>query len=353
MILSAGAAGNAVGGALHYLLAALAYGAQGATLALCAGVTAATAGWASWRRRPIPGWVALLALATGIAVPLIAADMMSVCSAVELPLAISTLSSIAAAGVIIWAPSLHWLWLLVGNAATMLYLAVSAADGCRHAATPGFIAALIAPILAVIVAVGLRTSLRRFAEADARRREAVRQSAAAAAASDFGDALYEAVDSATAILREAADRMELGAGARMALRCRDAEIRASIQVDPGTAGTFALAGRAVVRQAGVAGVPVRVLALRDSGDRRPLPTEVVDTVQRLVLGADDGSATVQALAGHGEDTLVVTCSHGAALRSGVFADWRCSFEDGLADLDMSDPSTPAMLMVQRRSVTGA
>lgn len=353
VILSAMAAGNAFGGVLHYALAAIAFGPRGVALGLCAGFAGLTAAWASWRRRPVSGRLALAAVGAGIAVPLIAADMTRACTAVDLPLAVSTLSSLGAAGVIIWAPSLRWLWLLVGNAGAMLYLAFAASDGCRHAATPGLIAAVIAPVLAVIVALGLRSSLRRFAESDARRREAVRQSAAAAAASDFGDALHEAVDSASAILQTAATTHGLDADARLALRCRDAEIRASIQVDPGTAGTFALAGRAVVRYASQSGVPVRVLALRDSGDRRPLPDEVLETMQRLVLGAGDGSSTVQAMTGHGEDTLVVTCSHEAALASGVFPGWHCRFEDGSADIDMTDPAAPAMLMVQRRSATPA
>lgn len=347
VVLATGAAGNAIGGSGHYLLMALAYGTPGMLMAACAFITAAVATAASWQRRALSPVVMIVASTTAALVPLLASSMISTCSRAGLPIVVSTLSSIGAAAVVVWAPSPRWMWLIAGSALGMLHLGQTARDACAQAATPGLLAALAAPVFSAVVFAGLRWSVQQQRGLDDERSEAVRVSAAVTAARDFGAALHEAVDSATELLREASRSESLTPETRMRLRCRDAEIRASIQVDPETAGTFARVGRELVRHACEQGIPVRVLALRDSGDRRPLPDDVLDAMRQLLAASTEGDASVQALGAPGQDTLVISTSQRAVLRTGLAQAWSVSFTDGMADLDASDPAAPATLMVQR------
>lgn len=349
VVIATAAAGNAIGGMGHYLLAAFAYGTAGLLLATCALVTAGIAAVATWRRRALSPLLTLVAISAATAAPLIASSMVATCSRIGLLIVISTLSSIGAAAVVVWAPSARWMWLVAGSALGLLQLGNTARENCAHAATPGLLTALVAPLLSGIVIAGLRWSARQQRAFETEQADAVRQSAAASAARDFGDALYEAVGSATNLLRDAAKHESLTDEMRARLRCYDGEIRASIQVDPENAGAFARTGRELVHAATAHGIAVRVLALRDSGDRRPLPESVLAMMQHMVLAASDGSASVQAFAGPGEDTLVITASHATIAVAGIPRDWREEFEDGIADLDASDPEAPAMLMVQRRT----
>lgn len=349
VVLSAGAAGNAVGGVLHYAVAALAYGRTGVVLAGCGVIAAAAAAVTAVRRRSVAPWAILVPATAAVIAPMAASTLVTTCSAVELPLSVSTLASIGAAAVAVWAPSMRWAWPILANAVAMLYLGATVTRQCSHTATPGLIAAFIGPTLLVIVLLALRRALQQQGAAEAGRAREVREQAAAAAVRDFGRDLHDAIDAATALLRDSATRGHLAPEDRRRLRNLDASIRASIQVDPETAGALAMLARACVHQAVGAGIPVRVLALRDSGDRRPFPSEVEAVAQALLLASTEGDASVQVLGSPAEDVLVLVTTPAAVQRSGVDPLWSLALPDGDASLDCDDEEEQAMLFVRRRA----
>jgi hypothetical protein len=151
---------------------------------------------------------------------------------------------------------------------------------------------------------------------------------------------------------EIADGAEMTPAVRRRLKCLDGEIRSAIQVDPDRSGTTALAARELVRAAAAADLPVRVLSIHDSGNRRPFPEALLTVLRNLLLVPADPVPTIQVLSHGGDDVLVITTSTDAAWRVGLPEDWSVTVEDGEADIDYSDT---AIVMVRRspdQSMTG-
>ena len=89
--------------------------------------------------------------------------------------------------------------------------------------------------------------------------------------------------------------------------------------------------------------------MRDSGDQRSVDPMVVADLERLITAAVDGSATVQVLAGPGEDTMILTTSDAALRRSGLGDGWSRTFPGGSAEIASGDDSDLVVAMLTRAS----
>ncbi len=347
VIISSAAAGNALGGAAVFGALALSGGAIGVLTGCVALVGAVLSAYVTWRRMTVQPVLLIVAASIATVVPLLSRTLISGCTQAELPVTAATLSTMALGAVIVWAPSMRWWWLALGSFGSMLYLAPTALDACARSVVPGLIAASLTPVMMLTISVALHRTALHEARLIRIRRYAVAEEAAAVAARDFAEDLHSAVERARHLMLEIADEARVTDAQRGQLRCLDAEIRASIQVDPEVAGGMASAVRACILQASQAGVPVRVLTLRDSGDRRALPCEVIDIACALLIAAKDGSATAQILTSAEEDTLVITASRDAAASLGIANTWHSTAQDIKATLELGEDDEPSMLIVNR------
>lgn len=347
-VLASGATGLAAGGLPHFLLVAAVFGSAGRWMALAAIVTVAIAMYATWKRRPPAPWVLAFGALTATSVPFMASALVDGCTNSHLPIIVSTLSTVALSATLVWAPGMRWWWLTAGSVIGTIRLAMATDLGCEPSGASSFLALLVAPVLLSIVYASQRESTARANRARSLSSQALLAAISVEASRALGTELHAAVREATQVLETAAAREGITEDERLRLRCLDAEIRATIQVDPESAGGFAQSCRELVHEASQVNIPVRVLTLRDSGDVRPLPEPVTEALRALLRASTAGEASMRVLTSPGEDRLVLTTSQAAAAASQLPTDWQVHFDDGSADLEFSDPDAPAMLMVQRR-----
>lgn len=352
-LLSAIGAGNALGGGVFYVAVATQYGWQGIAMALCGFVTAVMSVWAIWRRRNVGPALLVPVTLIATAVPVLAIMALGTCSSVEIPLIVTALTSLGFYSIIVWAPRVRWWVLGIPFALALTLLSEDAMTACTSAVAPVLLSAFSAPLLMSLTVVTNRLALHRNSQLQRMQLAALRDAAAAEAAEQLSTDLYAAVTTARDVLSDIAHSESLTSDQRLQLRCIDSEIRATIQVDPETSGGMSLAARSAIHRAAAELVPTRVLVLRDSGDRRELPPPVVSTLNRLLLAAIDGSASIQILSNTFEDVLTLTVSEATRRAAGLPDDWMHEFETGVATLDSGSEHENALLLVQRRLPTPA
>ena len=348
VMLSAVGAGNALGGALFFFALAITYDWHGLVMAACGLFTAVVSITAVYRRSAVSARLLLCTAIAASIVPLFARQEIEACGRAELPLIVTALTSLGFYAVVVWAPSLRWWWVSMPFLLELVWLANEAMQFCTASVAPPLTAAFAAPILMCVVLVTTWSSARSAEQLQELRIADIRESAAASAASAIGDDLHSAVTAARQLLMQVAESNGITDEERWRLRCLDSEIRATIQVDPESAGSMSLAARASIHAAAASGVPSRVLVLRDSGDRRPLPETVIDTLQKLLLAATDGSASVQILSNARDDVLTLTVSDASRQRAGIDDGWSHPFESGEATMDAGDELEPALFLIRRQ-----
>ena len=350
VMLSAVGAGNAIGGAVFYAVLALTYDWHGRVMAACGFFTAVVSIIAVWRRTELPRKLLLVTCVIATLVPIVASQEVHTCARIELPLMITALTSLGLFAVVVWAPSGRWWWVSLPFMLALVYLTPEAMSRCTASVAPPLVAAYSAPVLGIVVLLTSWASARSASRLHQIRLDEVRESAAAAAAVEIGAELHRAVAAAREVLAQVAREETVTNVERIRLRCLDSEIRATIQVDPETAGSLALAAREAIHEAASGDVPVRVLVLRDSGDRRPIPPQVSEALKALLLAATDGSASMQILSNADDDVLSLTISDAARQKAGIDDGWSFAFESGEASLDAGDQAEPALFLVRRRIV---
>lgn len=351
-VISAVGAGNAIGGSMFFFVLAYAYDWHGSAAAFCGLFTAALAVHTVWRRTQLSRRVLALAAIVATPTPILAAVELHTCARVELPLISVALTSLGFFAIVAWAPNGRWALVSLPFLGTLAYTTVQAMDACTARVAPPLVAAYAAPVLMGLVVVTSTISARSATRLEQLRLDEIRESAAADAAAAIGADLHNAVSTARGMLTDIANSGEITDVQRRKLRCIDSEIRATIQVDPQTSGAMALAARQAVKDAAANGVPTRVLVLRDSGDRRPLPEPVIDVLRRLLLAATDGSASLQILSDQREDLLSLSASDHAREAAGIPDGWTFAFESGEATVDGGFDNEPALMLI-RRAVTSA
>ena len=350
-LLAAIGAGNAIGGALGYVAVALAFGWQGQLMALAATFTAVMSIYAIWKRHVLTPLLLIVTGAIATSVPIAARYLVERCDNIELLLIVTALASLGFFALLSWAPNPRWWVIGIPFIGALALLNDRASGLCTDAVAPAILSAYSAPLLMGLTLVTTTLSLRRNAQLERIRLAEVRDSAAAEAATQLGDDLHTAVTTARALLSEIASTASISEEQRLRLRCADSEIRATIQVDTETSGGVALAARTAIHDAANQLVPIRVLVLRDSGDRRALPANVTEALRTLLCAATDGSASVQILSNADEDVLTLTLSEASRQRAGIADGWTVDFESGSASLDAGSATESALFLVRRRVAT--
>lgn len=351
LVLSTVMAGNAVGGLGSVTLLFIVGTPPQRLAALLSLMSIGVGAVAAYRGASPRTRCVALGAAAAVAVPmLITAD--ASCARLGLAATVATLTIYGLSAALIWTrPRITWM-LGVASAAGMYWLAATAPVACVKEVQPSLLAAIAAPLLLLVAWWSSRFSLEQARQRREREFARIAQDAATRAAEDAARRLLDSVADATGVMRHVADAGELTVDNRRTLRCLDSTIRASVQVDPESAGTFASLVQTLVQDSARAGVPVRVLTLKDSGDRRPVPEEIA-LVARALLAADpEGTATVQVLTAPGEDTLLVTADLDAVRAAGITLEWQQAIDGCAAELQFDTDSRVAVLIARRPTFAG-
>jgi len=345
--LSVVPAGNAIGGIPFVVLLALADGAASSVVAaVVVGVAVILGAFATARRRLSPVGTTAIAIAAAF-VPLAASVANVRCDWADVALIVGTLTGYSLSAGMVWSPSRRWWWLGLGWVGTMVLLYVSLPDDCAGT-TPATLRAAALPIAFVaLVYWSQRRTLRLARRAQVLRRRQAAEVAAADAALEVSRELQDTVAEATALMTAVAEGAPLDETTRTRLRCIDAAIRSTIQVDPVAAGGLTRAARDIVGTATTAGVPLRVLALRDSGNHEPLHPDIASALGALARASTEGTAVIQVLSAPGQDVLILTTTPEAASRARLSADWQVRRGNDDAILERSDDSAVAVALVTR------
>jgi len=153
--------------------------------------------------------------------------------------------------------------------------------------------ALILPLAAITTFVGIRSFQRAAERANQIRVSEIVEASRAATAADLNDELFLAVEQANGLLVEVAGGRDLNDQTRRELEAYDARIRASVQVDPTTAGGAARSIKRVVDLAASLGISVSVRAISASSDQRELPARIEDLLASAVSTTKDIRPTIQ------------------------------------------------------------
>jgi hypothetical protein len=343
-------AGNVVGGSLIFVSLTLSPIASEAALGWLGLAVAVITGWSAWHR-VVPGFFIVVAgIAAGVA-PLYAlqSSQQVQCSDLEINLMGATLISIAMSSLVVWVTQKVW-WLAIAPVAvSMLWLSVNVVGLCADSVNPSLLAALTPPIMVTMVAYSLHQTALQVKAERAAEFEQIKQMATTSALEEFSLRLDTYIEMARGILLEVADSEKLSRKHRQELLLLDGAIRAVVQVDPVTAGAFSVLAESVVLKAAESQIPVRVLVLKDSGDKTPFPEFVEQRILELILNSK-GTATIQILSNSNNDTLTVVVEKIST--DLVWNDfWMESFENGSLSFNRGAKKDPHLLILKRKTIS--
>lgn len=350
VVMSAIAAGNAIGGAPYYLLVAVVGGVSGLVAGVAAGAVALLGAHAQRRHRRVRPLMLLVASVLSlVALAALAQGAAGTCDEASVWLDVVILVVFGSSAIVLWAPT-RWWWLVSVPTLVAAVVMLTFLPTCPEAVTINLGSIIAAPVCLVLVLASLRVGARRVAKLEELNRTEVQERSAAAAESDISERLRGAVDEATDVMEQIAAGAPADDDRRNRLRCLDGEIRATLQVSSAMPGGFALAALGLVRQCARNGTPVRVQTLRDSGDQRELPVALVRDLGRLLNSTAGVVPSIQVLTNSREDTLSITVTGSAVERAGLDRTWRHDFADGNAEIELSEPSDRAVVLVHRTLV---
>ena len=346
VVMSSIAAGNAMGGAPYYLLVAVVGGVGGLVAGIAAGSVALLGAYALRHRQVRPLMLVVTSVLSVAALVALVQGVGGTCDEASVWLTTAILVVFGSSAVVLWARP-RWWWLMAVPTLSAAAVMLTFLPSCAEAVTLNLGSIIAAPVCLVLVLLSLRVGARRAAKMEALNRAEARERAGAAAESEISEQLRGAVDDATRIMEQIAAGAPADDAVRNRLRCLDGEIRATLQVSASTPGGFARAALGLVRQCGRIGIPVRVQTIRDSGDHRALPESLVSVLSRLLSSTDGEPPSILVLANSREDTLSITTTGRAMERAGLSALWRHDFPHGHAEIDYSEASDRAVVLVHR------
>jgi len=347
LVMASVAAGNAVGGAPFFVIAAATGGTRGLVAALAAITATAIGARAALRRSPPPPAALMLAAALATAAPLLVLSESSACPVTELGAIVGVLTSFAFAACVVWSASPRQWLLAVGPAAAVFVLLVRFASVCPERASGALGAALLLPVCVGLILASLRLSARRVSRLQRLRRAEAREAATAAAEADLSAQLGSAVERAQQLMAAVAAGAEVDEGLRLDLRCLDSEIRAALQVDLASTGTITRLAYDLVRAAAAASIPTRVLTLRDSGAAEPIAEALRSELITLVRAPTPSPPVIQVLTNRMHDTLVITTTVSAVERTALADEPGVPATGVVVDVEYAEPSDIAVVIVQR------
>ena len=347
VVMSAIAAGTAIGGAPYYLLVAVVGGTSGLVAGVAAGAVALLGAHAQRRHRQVRPLMLLVASVLSlVALAALALSAGGSCDEAAVWLDVVILVVFGSSAIVLWAPT-RWWWLVTIPTLAAAVVMLTYLPTGPEAVTINLGSIIAAPVCLVLVLVSLRVGARRVAKLEELNRTEVQARAAAAAESDISEQLRGAVDEATDVMEQISAGAPADDDRRNRLRCLDGEIRATLQVSAAMPGGFARAALGLVRQCARSGTPVRVQTLRDSGDQRELPVALVRDLGLLLNSTAGVVPSIQVLTNSREDTLSITVTGEAMERAGLDPTWRHNFADGNAEIELSEHSDRAVVLVHR------
>lgn len=348
VVLSSVTVGNAVGGTTFPVVLVIGNPGVLAAVSLVALVLATGIGLVGTARRVLaPQWL-VAATITASAAAWCAVTSTQECSWTDVAVVIATLSGFALCSALVWSAQRRW-WLLgLVWVAVMVEASWSMPSGCSGTTGASFRAAALPVLFFVLITWSLRRSARATEQRLQRGRQQAAEAASASTALEASLTLQGAVGEATALLNLVAAGQALDDERRTRLRCFDAIIRSSVQADPNQCGGLALAAHRLAIEAAALGVPMRVLTLRDSGERAPVSPRLVEVLRTFVPESDTGEVTLQVLTGPGQDVLMLTLAGAAARR--VQALGPLAIRDGMDELSFEADEPDLGVVFVRRSI---
>ncbi len=141
----------------------------------------------------------------------------------------------------------------------------------------------IIPLILLVAYFGMRSRRNSNARMDEARLRAAHAIGRAEAIRLINQQLTASVIRSAELLTQAGQPGALTPELERELACQAALLRAGISVDRDRDGAFTLSAYSLVHDLASGGIPVRVVTLSGSQDRRPLPASLVDTLVRAVL----------------------------------------------------------------------
>lgn len=168
----------------------------------------------------------------------------------------------------------------------------------------------IIPLILIVAYFGMRSHRESSARMDQARVRAAQAIGRAEAIRLVNQQLTASVVRSADLLAEAGQAGAMSPELERELACQAALLRAGISVDRDRDGAFTLAAYGLVHGIASSGIPVRVVTLSGSQDRRPLPATLVDTLVRALLDQrdhlDGADLSISCVNGQSMDFLSLT-----------------------------------------------
>lgn len=345
-IAVSGVLAGVAAGAFPYPLELVRFGTPSLTVASVLVLALLAAAVVVALRRPMLSTSAVsVAAILAAAVPLVIWSEQSVCVPADSLAYVVAIAGLALVAVAVWS---RWrgglLLLLPWAVSATLFVLVSPGVACEEVPLVALGASVLVGVFAPIVLdYTLRRSRRIADQARALEEMRVREAAQAEAALDLARTLDVTVTAAWDVMHDIARGADLDESRRAILTRLESRIRATIQVDTRTSGAVTQLAHDLVMSAAADGRSTRVLALRGSRDRRPLPEGIRERLLAFAV-TSDAEPSIQAFSVNGIDHLAMTGSGAAAAGAGMPADARWS--DGPVDIEVnSDDAEGSMVAV--------
>ena len=168
----------------------------------------------------------------------------------------------------------------------------------------------IIPLVLLIAYIGMRAHRASMLRMDQARARAALAIGRAEALRMVNQQLTSSVLRTADLLDEVGQRGTLDPVTERELACQSALLRAGIAVDRDRDGAFTLAAFGWVHALAGSGIPVRVVVLSGSQDRRPLPDGLIPSLVDTVLAHGDslaiGDLSISCIHGQESDVIAVT-----------------------------------------------
>lgn len=168
----------------------------------------------------------------------------------------------------------------------------------------------IIPLVLIAAYVGMRAHRASIIRMDQARARAALAIGRAEALRLVNHQLTTSVLRSADLLTEVGQQGTLDPMHERELACQSALLRAGIAVDRDRDGAFTLAAFGLVRALAGSGIPVRVVVLSGSQDRRPLPDGLIASLVDTVLAHRDhlaiGDLSISCIHGQQSDVIAVT-----------------------------------------------
>lgn len=217
-----------------------------------------------------------------------------------------------------------------------ILIATRMPSDCRQFMTVSLLNVLVAlPLIVAVTYAGTAAYERSRRRGMEIRQQEIRERSRALAAIDINTELHDVVQEALELIGAVAAGAEVDTRMRERLRLVDGQIRADMQVDPQGSGAFAVLAKSIVASLAERGVIATVKGITSSADQRPIDSEALALVYRLIDAAS-ARVSVQVITNGSEDFLSITLTARALDDCGVKPGTTTMRGDCVIDADLDE-----------------